>query len=1037
MPKALSEASTICRFTADRRVLGQALEQLLGLLHPVEVVGDRSPASLKHLVEVDRARAARRSGREARGAGRGGSAGPGWAAGAPWPGWGAGSAGPGRPARPPARRRTSRPRARGPRRRARPCPRSRRTARETSTPAPSGRAWRSSCLADGVPQHPEIWLASAMAEIRGAHPRGRRPVASTMTLKVGADNWMAALKAGMSKLGEQGSSVQNVMVDIQDDNSIHVTESRSAARLPHSRAVRGRGGQGDAASRPSQHSPPPQPTAPRPATRRARPAGGQAPRTGEPDASKGRAAESGPATAEGAAHAPPRPRRRSPRADARTAPTRRAGPQELAAHRGRQRLQIEELEQPIRPVTAPIGRKKTGAPAAKDATQSGQTGGGRAGRRLHARAGDSEQDSPKRRCYFILDLALEKVPCRRRQRAGRRRRLGRPHLPRRAGPPGARAARARRSPFPPAPASPASARRGRVGGGLRRGEGPALLQPGRPRRSTTRPSRCSAAPMMTHGRTLRLPAADQPQERAALRRARGGHPLVPRAPGGALPQRARLSAAQVLPHSATCLSRAAGRRVAAHAGSATLAAHANVDRRAAPRAGRGVGRVRANPRAGAGGGGARPVDGGGRRGRQQGLQGHRHRLHRHRRQLEREGEQRRHGERRALHRTRGGRHLPRGGDQPRRPHPERQRDGERDRAARSGDCPLAPHRRPRLPADAAVRRHRHPQRRPGRAVVGDGGRAGRQRLAFGPLHRAARRGHLPRGGDGGRRPDQERARHRDGAQRGDAQPQLGHLEPAAGAELHRHGAGRRRRQLDGGGGRAGWQHRRRRQLHRLARGGRLPRGGHQPGRPAGVRRRHGDGDAQPAGGGDGDACQRHGGPGRAAPAGGGGGPRDRHLGQLERARGRHRRHGERGRRLRGAQPPGHLSRGGAERGRRGEVGPGHRDGEPGGGDVEPHLGQPAGGRLAGLQRRRHRHGGPGARVDRLVWRRHGRRERPLRRHRAGRQLHRHRHQHLRPDQERERHGRTSHRWWWRSPRRRRARWTRARASPSPAARPAA
>jgi putative methionine-R-sulfoxide reductase with GAF domain len=48
-----------------------------------------------------------------------------------------------------------------------------------------------------------------------------------VTLKIDADNWMAALKTGMTKLGEQGSSVQNVLVDIQDDNSIHVTESRS------------------------------------------------------------------------------------------------------------------------------------------------------------------------------------------------------------------------------------------------------------------------------------------------------------------------------------------------------------------------------------------------------------------------------------------------------------------------------------------------------------------------------------------------------------------------------------------------------------------------------------------------------------------------------------------------------------------------------------------------------------------------------------------------------------------------------------------
>jgi hypothetical protein len=48
-----------------------------------------------------------------------------------------------------------------------------------------------------------------------------------VTLKVDADNWMAALKAGLTRLGEQGSSVQNVMVDMQDDNSIHITEPRS------------------------------------------------------------------------------------------------------------------------------------------------------------------------------------------------------------------------------------------------------------------------------------------------------------------------------------------------------------------------------------------------------------------------------------------------------------------------------------------------------------------------------------------------------------------------------------------------------------------------------------------------------------------------------------------------------------------------------------------------------------------------------------------------------------------------------------------
>jgi hypothetical protein len=59
------------------------------------------------------------------------------------------------------------------------------------------------------------------------HIPANDPGGFNMTLKVGADNWMAALKAGMQKLGEQGTVSQNVMVDIQDDNSIHVTEAHS------------------------------------------------------------------------------------------------------------------------------------------------------------------------------------------------------------------------------------------------------------------------------------------------------------------------------------------------------------------------------------------------------------------------------------------------------------------------------------------------------------------------------------------------------------------------------------------------------------------------------------------------------------------------------------------------------------------------------------------------------------------------------------------------------------------------------------------
>lgn len=48
-----------------------------------------------------------------------------------------------------------------------------------------------------------------------------------VTLRVDAENWMAALKTGFQKLGEQGLPIHNALVDVQDDNSLHVTEASS------------------------------------------------------------------------------------------------------------------------------------------------------------------------------------------------------------------------------------------------------------------------------------------------------------------------------------------------------------------------------------------------------------------------------------------------------------------------------------------------------------------------------------------------------------------------------------------------------------------------------------------------------------------------------------------------------------------------------------------------------------------------------------------------------------------------------------------
>lgn len=44
------------------------------------------------------------------------------------------------------------------------------------------------------------------------------------TITVEADNWMSALKSGLERTG-QGSDIRNVMCDIKDDNSIHVTDA--------------------------------------------------------------------------------------------------------------------------------------------------------------------------------------------------------------------------------------------------------------------------------------------------------------------------------------------------------------------------------------------------------------------------------------------------------------------------------------------------------------------------------------------------------------------------------------------------------------------------------------------------------------------------------------------------------------------------------------------------------------------------------------------------------------------------------------------
>ncbi|MGO9831159.1 MAG: GAF domain-containing protein [Myxococcaceae bacterium] len=59
------------------------------------------------------------------------------------------------------------------------------------------------------------------------HIPGPPPDGVTVTFRVDAPNWMQALKTGFLKLGEAGLVVHNVLVDVADDGSLHVTEGGS------------------------------------------------------------------------------------------------------------------------------------------------------------------------------------------------------------------------------------------------------------------------------------------------------------------------------------------------------------------------------------------------------------------------------------------------------------------------------------------------------------------------------------------------------------------------------------------------------------------------------------------------------------------------------------------------------------------------------------------------------------------------------------------------------------------------------------------
>jgi hypothetical protein len=244
-----------------------------------------------------------------------------------------------------------------------------------------------------------------------------------ITLKVNADNWMAALKAGMQKLGEQGSVSSNVMVDVQEDQSIHITDNMSG-RVFRIRELSEEEVAIAQVKRPSQIRPAVQKRA-EAKTDPGRPTEADTSQTlvGVPPAQgldvnktmpalppeeiakvqasikEAERRQNAPgATHQAATEPPPKPYRSS-------SPSRigsKSSPRIEVKNED-----VEELEHPVKPVTAPIGRQRS-SPNVSHSKQSAEEVLSDVFMRITE---ISDRKEIADAMQFVLELAIEKVPC--------------------------------------------------------------------------------------------------------------------------------------------------------------------------------------------------------------------------------------------------------------------------------------------------------------------------------------------------------------------------------------------------------------------------------------------------------------------------------------------------------------------------------------------------------------------------------------------------------------------------------------------------